>query len=596
MLASILDITQLKRAEDQLNQLFTLSLDMLCIAGNDGYFKRNSPAFTATLGWSPEEIQARPFLDFVHPDDQAATLHEFEQLQAGVKVVNFENRYQHKDGSWRVLSWKSAPNASGFIFATARDVTESNQVKEALHNLNVELRLATDKAQAAEMIKSEFLDTVSHELRTPLASLLGFSELILTRSLTEEKRHQFVEIIHAESQRLSTLINDFLDVQSLEAGRARFDRAPHDAIRLIHDVARLFSNHPQHPLRVVVPDDLPPVYADRDRVKQILTNLLSNAIKYSPQGGEIVLSARRSDAHNIEFAVQDHGLGIPETAMSSLFGKFFRVDRTDRREIGGTGLGLKLCKDIVTAHGGKIWAESVLGQGSTFRFVLQVAALDEPPATVREPFDVLVVEDDTAFATLISKHLVELGLRVRIERTVEGALETLHIVQPQIILLDITLAGKMDGWDFLTAVKSTPKLAQIPVIVSTVSDENVHGLALGAAEYLVKPFSMEVLRTLVRRYLSDPEGGWILVVDDSARFRSAITETLRVVFSCTVKEAANGREALERLADGPPRFGDSRLTDAGGGRLRGARADAPEPAHRRRARAGHDRPGSYPRG
>src|SRR3990167_3916801 len=129
------DITARKQAEDQLDRFFALSLDMLCIAGADGYFKRVNPAFTQTLGWSTEEFLARPFLDFVHPDDRAATLREVEkQIAAGEHVLNFENRYQHKDGSWHVLSWASVPSAGELMFATGRDVTEHKAAAEQLRD------------------------------------------------------------------------------------------------------------------------------------------------------------------------------------------------------------------------------------------------------------------------------------------------------------------------------------------------------------------------------------------------------------------------------------------------------------------------------
>jgi len=127
------DITERKRAEEERDRFFSLSLDMLCIARSDGYFKRVSPAFTKTLGWNAEEMLTRPFLDFVHPDDHAATLREVErQVVAGEQVLQFENRYRHKDGSWRVLSWKSIPQPDGFMYAIARDVTEQKQAEETL--------------------------------------------------------------------------------------------------------------------------------------------------------------------------------------------------------------------------------------------------------------------------------------------------------------------------------------------------------------------------------------------------------------------------------------------------------------------------------
>jgi CheY-like chemotaxis protein len=238
--------------------------------------------------------------------------------------------------------------------------------------------------------------------------------------------------------------------------------------------------------------------------------------------------------------------------MPKLFGKFYRVDSTDRREIGGTGLGLALSKDIVESHGGKISVESIVGQGSTFRFTLPLAEAAPSPAAALAPFDALVVEDDTAFATLVREHLGEVGLSVRIEPTAEGALEALRAALPRVILLDIHLAGKMDGWDLLVALKGDPRLAPIPVIVTTITEKQSRGLALGASDYLVKPFPMENLIATVRRHLPRTQGGTVLVVDDDAAFRTALAEALRADLGCRVIEAGGGSEALAKIQDHAP--------------------------------------------
>ncbi len=143
------DVTQRKHAEAERDRFFDLSLDILSIANADGYFKRINPAFSRILGWSDEEILARPFLDFVHPDDRAATLREVErQIVASSPVLHFENRYQHKDGSWRVLSWKSVPQPGGLMYATARDVTDAKRAEETLRRSEQNLAITPDPSRA----------------------------------------------------------------------------------------------------------------------------------------------------------------------------------------------------------------------------------------------------------------------------------------------------------------------------------------------------------------------------------------------------------------------------------------------------------------
>jgi len=212
-------------------------------------------------------------------------------------------------------------------------------------------------------MKNEFVSTVSHELRTPLTSLRGFAELMLERECPPEKQRKFIQIIHRESTRLGNLINDFLDVQRMEAGRQDYRFSKVSLPHILNDTAALFRpTSPIHQFEVESQEDLPDVRAEVDRLRQITTNLLSNAVKFSPKGGQITLKARRE------------GIGIPAEAIEKLFQKFYRVDNAATRRIGGTGLGLSIVKQIVDAHGGRIWVESKLGEGTRFIFTLPVFA------------------------------------------------------------------------------------------------------------------------------------------------------------------------------------------------------------------------------
>ncbi len=222
----------------------------------------------------------------------------------------------------------------------------------------------------AERMKNEFVSTVSHELRTPLTSLRGFAELMLEREYPPEKQKKFIQIIHRESTRLGNLINDFLDVQRMEAGRHdyRFSKVP--ITQILHDTAALFRpTSPIHQFDVECEAALPEVRADADRLRQITTNLLSNAVKFSPKGGRVLLTARR-DGAMVEIAITDRGIGIPADALDKLFAKFYRVDNTETRKIGGTGLGLSIVKQIVDAHGGAVRVESTMGEFTRIVFTL----------------------------------------------------------------------------------------------------------------------------------------------------------------------------------------------------------------------------------
>jgi signal transduction histidine kinase/HAMP domain-containing protein len=211
--------------------------------------------------------------------------------------------------------------------------------------------------RAAERLKDEFVSTVSHELRTPLTSLRGFADLLLTRSFAPEEQREFVTIIHRETLRLTQLINDFLDLQRIESGRQVYDMARVELEPLLRETIALFHVDDAHSLHLDVPEPLPPVEADADRIRQVLMNLLSNAVKFSPHGGEVTLGARHEGGH-VRLWVADRGIGIPPKALPHLFSKFFRVDNQETRSVGGTGLGLALVRENVEAHHGRVWVES----------------------------------------------------------------------------------------------------------------------------------------------------------------------------------------------------------------------------------------------
>jgi signal transduction histidine kinase len=244
--------------------------------------------------------------------------------------------------------------------------------------------LAAANARLAELdrLKSDFVSMVSHELRTPLGLIKGYAGTLLRpdAQLDEETRKEFVQVIDEETDRLTELVTNLLDMSRIEAGTLRIERRPMQLTRLLGDCAeRLRAREPDRVLYVDVPSGLPTVRADERRIAQVVDNLLTNAARYSPAAMPILLDARAVDG-GVEVRVADQGIGIPADKQAQVFEKFFRVDASDTRRFAGTGLGLAICRGIVQAHGGEIWVQSEPGHGSTFAFRLPTCQ-----ETEREP-------------------------------------------------------------------------------------------------------------------------------------------------------------------------------------------------------------------
>lgn len=334
----------------------------LAVVEWDEHFRvqRWSPQAESIFGWRAAEVLGKHPHDwrFVADEDVQRVDLVLKQMQEGSEPHNVtRNSNYRKDGTVIDVEWYNSVlrDESGAIVALlslAQDITERKQ---------------------ADRLKEEFVSTVSHELRTPLTSLRGFAELLLKREYSAEKQREFLSIVHDESVRLTNLLNDFLDIQRMESGRQNYQFESVALTSVVQEAITLFSvNNTRHKLVMDFPPSLPPVHADQARLQQVLTNLLSNAIKFSPHGGAVTVAARQEGA-SVTVSVSDQGVGIPVTALSHLFSKFFRVDNQETRSIGGTGLGLALVKKIIEAHHGRIWVESEVGVGSTFFFSLPIS-------------------------------------------------------------------------------------------------------------------------------------------------------------------------------------------------------------------------------
>jgi PAS domain S-box-containing protein len=352
-----IDALEASRAEleSERDRFYSLSPDLLCIAGTDGYFKRVNPAFTTVLGYSDEELLSKPYLEFVHPDDHDATVHEADRNELGVATIRFENRYACKDGSVRWLSWRAVP-AGERIYATARDVTE---------------------LKALATMKDEFIGLVSHELRTPLTSIRGYLELVLEGEAGEltERQRTFLGVVDRNSERLLRLVGDLLLLAQIDAGQFSLDTGSVELRELAGECVEAATPKSVElgvALHLTAADAVF-VEADRVRLAQVFDNLVSNALKFSSRGDEVELRVgRREDRAVIE--VVDRGVGMSAAEQEQLFTRFFRSARASREAIPGTGLGLVITRAIVEAHRGGIEVESAEGVGTTFRVEVPLAA------------------------------------------------------------------------------------------------------------------------------------------------------------------------------------------------------------------------------
>jgi PAS domain S-box-containing protein len=345
-----------------LERFFSLSLDLHVIASADGHFKFVSSSAPDILGWSVAELTTRPFIEFVHPDDHAATLNEVDrQMRAGERVLNFENRYRHKDGSWRLLAWKSMP-ADGLMYATARDITVRRRMQQ-------ELLDAKNAAEAANRELESFSYSVAHDLRAPLRSIDGFGQLLLEEcgGALGADGQRYLTLVRQSTQHMGRLIDDLLQLSRVT--RAELKRESVDVSALARQsLERLRSSAPARHVAAAIEDGLT-ARGDERLLGIVLDNLLGNAWKYSAKRPDAAIAFGMTRDADSAFFVRDNGAGFDMRYAHKLFGVFERLHGT--HEFEGTGIGLATVRRIVDRHGGRVWAHGEVDAGATFYFTLE---------------------------------------------------------------------------------------------------------------------------------------------------------------------------------------------------------------------------------
>ncbi|MGB3152629.1 MAG: response regulator, partial [Maribacter sp.] len=460
----------------------------------------------------------------------------------------------------------------------------------ALHNAELfeEAKEAKAKAEDANEAKSAFLSTVSHELRTPLTSVLGFAKIIRKRlegkifpavtvddqkiKRTMKQVSENLNVVVSEGERLTSLINDVLDLAKIESGKMEWNMRPvflQDVInRGIAATSSLFEEKGLK-LKKKIPEDLPMVKADEDKLIQVVINLLSNAVKFTKKG-TVSIEAYQEKGQLI-FEVQDTGIGIAEGDRHKIFERFRQAGDTLTDKPQGTGLGLPICREIIEHHGGIIWMKSEFNVGSTFFFSIpllgeaaeqQPIQLDRILKSLKKQIShsskkkadgkptILVVDDDTPIRSLLRQELSDTGYRVREAANGKAALDMVRLEKPDLIILDVMMP-EINGFDVAAVLKNDPATMDIPIIILSIVQDKERGFRIGVDRYLTKPIDTEKLFHEVDELLEQGVSKKkVLVVDQDASAVKTLSDVLSARGYKVVE--ANSENLLETASQSQP--------------------------------------------
>ncbi|MFZ0887391.1 MAG: PAS domain S-box protein [Candidatus Binataceae bacterium] len=537
------DVTARKHAEEELHRseqyyrsLIEHSSDVILVLDQAGTILFTGGAGRKDLGHEIGEVIGVNASVFAHPGylaDQAEAIQL--AFQEPGRTVRSEGLIRRKDGSWLTCEFvgQTATDPSGkpILITTMRNITE-RKLAEA------ELAKARDLALASSRAKSEFLSSMSHEIRTPMNAILGMADLLGETNLNPEQR-RYLDTVMSNGKVLLDLINSILDLARVESGRLNLESVEFDLAEVVEmtaDTLAIRADEKQIELAVRFEPDLPSqVVGDPLRLRQVLTNLIGNAIKFTERG-EVVMTVGRDprgdSCGSLLFSIADSGIGIPEETLGTIFSPFTQADSSTTRKYGGSGLGLAIVQRLVGLMGGRVWAESQPGKGSTFFFTAHFEVGDAPAATDR-PIDldgtrVLLVDDNAVSRRIVRAMLAERRAAITECASAEQALEAIvhaeHAGNPFRLMLVDARMPQTGGFEMVRHLRKQSGFKSTVVMML-----NSNGLPaalammkeLGIAHHAVKPIKR---RELYR----------------------AISETLRL--SLPGASAANGAEAAPKPA------------------------------------------------
>jgi two-component system, sensor histidine kinase and response regulator len=597
-----LSVEQLKESEARTRMIVVTALDAIIIMDQEGNVAEFNPAAEKTFGYARSEVIGRPLSELIvppaarqhHEDEVARFLATGKGPLLGQRI---ETTALHADGHEFPIELALTPlpgrNGSPPLFtAFVRDVTERRRAEQ-------DLRQAKEAAEAANRAKSEFLANMSHEIRTPMNGVLGMTELLLDTQLTAEQR-EYLQMAKLSADSLLTVVNDVLDFSKIEAGKLDLepiDFCLRDALEDTLKTLSLRAHAKGLELACQVAPDVPDlVRGDVVRVRQILVNLVGNALKFT-EHGEVVVRVEKQNAEDrgpnkeensglsvphsefcvLHFAVNDTGIGIPADKLPLIFEPFTQADNSTTRKYGGTGLGLAITSRLVGMMGGRIWAESTVGQGSTFHFTARLELQPGTPSRLlpRRPLSlenlpVLVVDDNATNRRIMDEVLRSWRMKPTLAAGARIALAELERAaergQPfPLVLLDVCMPD-VDGFELAAQIRERPHLVGSTILMLSSGDRHADVARcreLGVTTYLTKPVKQSELMDAITGLLGarlparlsesagagDNKGGRglrILVAEDNP-VNQKLAERLLEKMGHQPVLVANGLEAVQAV-------------------------------------------------
>jgi PAS domain S-box-containing protein len=594
MVALCRDITRRKQAEQAravLASIVESSEDAIVAHTRDGKIASWNRGAEVLYGYRPEEVIGKPVSMLVAPERVEDWRQNLAVLERGERLSRLEGVGVKKDGTKVEISVSISPivDDAGRVTGSAAIISDITERKQAER----ELLMAKDAAEAASRAKSEFLANMSHEIRTPMNGIIGMTDLALDTDLRPEQR-EYLNMVKTSAHSLLRLINDILDFSKIEAGKLELDQVEFNLRDSLGDTLKgLALRAHQKGLELVgdVSAEVPEALrGDPTRLRQILVNLVGNAIKFTERGEVFVKVEREAqtepsvDGLTLRFTVKDTGIGIPAEKQQKIFEPFTQADGSMTRKYGGTGLGLAIASQLVKAMGGRIWADSRPGEGSTFHFTVVLGLCAKPPESAQraevatlEGLPVLAVDDNATNRRILEEILIRWRM---LPVLAEGGWTALAALERAcdagkpfpLILIDAQMPD-MDGFALAERIRQNPRLVGASIMMLTSAGrpgDAARCRALGVAAYLIKPIRQAELLEAILLALGPPAGGAgkapgpplitrhslreakrklrILLAEDNAVNRELVVRWLER-WGCAVVTAHNGREVLAALEE-----------------------------------------------